>query len=234
LSAPTPPKDFVGKAEKLLKWGTSAIREMADHGARVNLDEIERHFFSVLTQIDSLHDALDGHAKLIGKAAWRKELDELRSADSLLRYFWLARGSEHHDALLKWGNEAAEFTTEIVDPAKYRAVIQGYRVHDAYLTETEARSRLLLYIFNASSLKDIAMGSLEPPDPELVSNAGIKVIRFARTLFLQAFDVRNVGRVEAPSNHLGVPLAPTAIKCSEVALEFYARKLFELKTLSDS
>lgn len=225
-----PPKDFLGKAQKLVRWNSALLADMIEAGSCGDLDKVEMHFFSLLTQIDSLHDAIAGYAKIMKRVDWRSELDGLRSADPLLRYIWLARNSEHHDALLKWNKQAFEFNYRVVDMEKFNRVVRGYRVHSAYMTENERHIGLLQYLFAIPAGKPLAIQ--KPPTPERIESAGVVLDGFANTLSLQAFDSRDHGRVERPTSHLGKPLTAMAVKCSEVTIQFYAKKLNEIRALT--
>jgi hypothetical protein len=224
-------KDHLGRATQLLRWGAAAIEDMTVAGSRGNIEDVDRHFYSLLAHVYSLHDVIRAKA---GKGAWRDALDALRESDPLLRYFWMARNSEHHDALLKWGKEAIEFNVKVVDEKKFNQAIIGYRAPDPYMTPAQRGIRLLQHLFNVQSIDELRGSKVVAPSPERLASAGVELEGFANTITLNAFDSRDHGRIAEPVNHLGRAIAPVAIVCSKAALRFYESKAEELKVTAAS
>ena len=99
MSASIPPKDFIGKADRLLRWAQFSFAEMLKYGSNGCMDDIERTFFNLLTQVAVLHESMASDAKACSLIDWRRDFNALRSSEPLLRYFWKARDSDVHDAI---------------------------------------------------------------------------------------------------------------------------------------
>ena len=223
---------FIKKAEKLLDWCRIYYKEMEENAHNWNFDEVERALVSVLNHIGSLHESLIDASKKIGENQWKDNLNELRQNDLLLRYFWQARNSETHDALIKWQPSMVQFPINIVNHINASEIAMPFS-----LNSYPGIFQIVCYVFDAKNMKDLCdkIKESKKPSIEKQKKAGVEFGNSLGTFVLKEFTYRKNGKnitVNEPSSHLGKILPPSANVTLEQALQFYTTKLDELKILA--
>lgn len=219
---------YVSKAVRHLRWAKQASEELLLHGSDGRMDDFERTFYSLLTIIASVHDALMDAAKALNLSDWRAQLKQLRETDCLLWYLYKARDSEVHDTLLKWRPGMAGVQFHVRDPMKLRSVV-------GEIDHAKDPTRLLLYAYETNSLEELGrlVAANRKPSQERLDAAGVQLIFAIHSLALMSFESRlrdgTVVSVKAPSNHLGREVSPCAHSSIESALGFYSIKLAEIQ-----
>jgi hypothetical protein len=201
------------------------------HGTCGDLENLERTMFLLLALISSLHEAIASTASVAKDDSWLQVFEDKRKSDPLLRYLWMARNADIHDAIVKWTPELQELELKIVDPRKAHVVSRGYRASG---TAAEDSLRLFEFLFHASSPAAIlrALDSGYRPKPERLAQAGVELEFMLQGFVLKDFDVRIQGKtttIPAPSTHLGSPLLPGAHVATEASVEYYRSCLSELR-----
>lgn len=225
---------FEAKADRMLRWAQSTVDELNRYGELRKMDDVERCFFALLTQIAAAHEALASGARLLGQTAWRDNLNLVRATDPVLLYLWKARDSDTHDALVKWRETFAGLGFRIADPKTAMAIVRRFK---PTATRDEAPHLLIQYLFGS----DPNEGGGATPGRSGVNiiergkEAGISVDQIMRDLALMPFNYRENGRsitIEPPAQHFGKSVPSTAGGCSNAAIAFYSEKLTELRVLA--
>jgi hypothetical protein len=193
-------KQFVEKAHKLLHWSEKTLEEMIEHGTHKRMEDFERVFWALLAQVSSLHESLDSASAVLGMTAWKDELDALRKDDMLLRWLWLARNSETHDAI---ANRAMQT----------RLLFFIHGVSDMEALQKKAKGGV---VFPDPRL--VAKAGLELEK----QRQSLSLVDFGFRL-----NGKTV-RVKAPTRHLAKNLPPDGVEAIRAALEFYRGKATEL------
>ena len=198
------------------------------------MDDIERTFFNLLTEVAVLHESMASDAKACRLIDWRRDFNALRSSEPLLRYFWKARDSDVHDAIIKWQGGINSIELEVLDPEKVVLISRQFYINSTYMEQV---CRLMRYIYNVSSDHAVVerVKKREVPQPERLESAGLK-FRFAiESIALKSFVCRTNGQDEIlpePTIHFNnVRGSSDAHAASRAVLKFYENKLEELKIL---
>jgi len=222
-------KQFIARADKLLRWAESAADEMQRYGAEQRMDDIERTFAALLAYISSAHESISSAAKHLRMKDWRKALDNLRYTDELLFYLWKARDSETHDSVIKWRPSMLECQLVVRDAAKVNAIA------NPYFNQRGAFERLFFFVYGVRTIEAFKKRVNDDPMPSLerMEKAGVE-LRFAATsLALDSFGTLINGKqaqIAAPESHLGQTIPPSAIEVASRAIKFYRAKVDEIRS----
>lgn len=220
--------EFHAKAAKFLKWSTTALDELREHGHARNMEDFERVFVGLLSLVATVHESLFDCARQAGFGAWSDELENVRRRDPLIFYLWNARNSETHDALVKWLPDMRVASYEIVDMQRALQIIGP-----AVTEQTEMSVRLCCFAFGVATVQEMnaAVAAGATPNPLRLKEAGLEM-RIADSIGLCAFKIHVKGKglttVNIPASHLGRPIDPSGHSAMHRALLFYEQKLAEL------
>lgn len=221
--------NFLDKADRYLRWTAQYFDQMRAHGRKGELDAVERIFVSILLLIDSTHQALVDAAKKLDLTDWRDDLNQKRETDVLLRYLWLARNSETHDAIVKWRPDMRHVDLRIVDAVKADRIglpqVWG---------SAGAINWIFRFVYDAKTQAELIERIKTNPVPseKKLTDAGVEFLYALDSLCLDPFPLRRGGSFEtiaAPTSHLGISVSSSADQVVFNGLEFYKNKFVQLK-----
>lgn len=222
--------EFLDKAEKLLRWTEKNLEMLRKFGTHAEMDDVEREFVAALLNIDSMHQALADAAKKLEKTEWRNALNESRESDVLLNYLWNARNSETHDALVKWRPSLKTAQLRVIEPDRANQVA----LFQSLFPYSSSTAALICYVYCARSelalIEILKQGG--KPSPERMRTAGVELWFSIDSLVLDSFEIgrgKGARKIPAPCTHLGKPTSASADIALHNAIDFYGKKLKELK-----
>lgn len=221
---------FIGKAEKWLRWCDTLVEELNEYGKALRMDDVERVFTGLLSSVTTVHESLTAAANSADLKDWSGALNGIRNTDEVLLYIWKARDSETHDALVKWSPDIIGSSLRIVDT---RAAFQTGAMFFRDRSPAAVNARLLRYVYESTDDEELTarIRSHFHPSEERLRQAGVLFMPFD-SLELKDFWARdNKGKrihIKAPKKHLGKRIPETAHHVIEAATRFYRQKYQEL------
>ncbi|NOS98427.1 MAG: hypothetical protein HOP25_08145 [Methylotenera sp.] len=222
---------FITKAEKTLKWCELSHAEMIEHSELINMDLLERSFTSLLTNVDIVHESLLDASKLGNAHHFKEELNKLRNDDELLFYFWKARNSITHDALIVWRPSMAHLQVKVVNPEAVEKITRPFNANSQH-----AIFQLMCFLFGASNKNELIenIKKTRKPPMDKLEIAGVEFHNYSETFCLDSFQIRQNGKskiVKTPEVHLGLSTAPSANLACKQIISFYSDKINTLKSM---